>query len=81
MLLAPIPYNFVISVNLQSPSLVKVTLLSIRRSQNQYLTLVILPKSYSLYRHSFKISYFLSSPFYYSTLSSATPLSSGSIFT
>ncbi|KAG2063576.1 hypothetical protein BDR04DRAFT_1111405, partial [Suillus decipiens] len=42
---------------LQFLSLVKVTLLSIRRFQNQYSTLVILLKSYSLYRHSFKISY------------------------
>ncbi|KAG2073405.1 hypothetical protein BDR04DRAFT_1094907 [Suillus decipiens] len=81
MLLVPIPYNnFVISVNLQSLSLVKVILLTIHRFQNQYSTLIILPKSYSLYRHSFKISYHLSSPFY-ATLSSATPLSSGSIFT
>ncbi|KAG2073697.1 hypothetical protein BDR04DRAFT_1094216 [Suillus decipiens] len=70
ILLVPIPYNnFVIS----SPY-------SQFAVSNQYSTLITLPKLYSLYHHSFKNSYHLSSPFY-STLSSATPLLSGSIFT
>ncbi|KAG2069574.1 hypothetical protein BDR04DRAFT_1101460 [Suillus decipiens] len=81
MLLVPIPYNnFVISVNLQFLSLVKVTLLSIRHFQtNIQPSLLYQNHTHYTTTHS-KISYHLSSPFY-STLSSTTPLSSGSIFT